>query len=261
MKKNVFATGMVLAMTLASSTIVYAAGNIPVVSLTDKDEFKYFENEASTVALDEITLTEFSGMAPGDTRTQTILVKNESDETRNFYISQQTLQALEDGNDAAGGAYQFDMSVGQNTDDAVSLLEAWVGGYTTADGAGSTEGLSEITELSDYVFLSTLAPGESTKVYIDLYLNGEGNDNQLVDYSNAVATLALQFRASDPEKTKIYIHEPNTVVEKLVDRIVYTQKTVEAQTGDIPIWGFVLVLVAGVGLVVIARVRSKKGDS
>ena len=27
------------------------------------------------------------------------------------------------------------MSVGQNTDDAVSLLEAWVGGYTTADGA------------------------------------------------------------------------------------------------------------------------------
>ena len=66
MKKNVFATEWFLAMTLASSTIVYAAGNIPVVSLTDKDECK-FENEASTVALDEITLTEFR-MAPGDTR-------------------------------------------------------------------------------------------------------------------------------------------------------------------------------------------------
>ena len=107
------------------------------------------------------------GIAPGDSKVEKISIKNESDDLYDFYILQETVKALEETNNAAGGAYKFDIRVGEDYDSSKSLLSKEVGGYD-ADGAASAEGLSEVNELDGYTFLTELEGSESTYLFIAL---------------------------------------------------------------------------------------------
>lgn len=92
MKKKLLALGMIL--TLLTGTVTVTAAQIPVVRLNDAEEFEYYSDENGT-KIDSFSLNEFTGMAPGDERTQTICLENDSEDTVNFYISQKTLDTLE----------------------------------------------------------------------------------------------------------------------------------------------------------------------
>ena len=174
MKKKLLALGMIL--TLLTGTVTVTAAQIPVVRLNDAEEFEYYSDENGT-KIDSLSLDEFTGMAPGDERTQTICLENDSEDTVNFYISQKTLDTLENDNQSSGGAYKFNLQVGDNLEDAESLLDSEAGGYDT-DGNGSSNGLADIDELEDYAFLATVESGDHVYLYLTLKLEGEGNDNR-----------------------------------------------------------------------------------
>lgn len=244
--------GLALVATLLFPSYV-SAETLQTVSLNNSDQLVYTQSSDALASA-------FDGMAPGDTRTVAIQVKNENSHTASFFISQATIAALETINaNAKGGAYDFELSVGTSETSAVSLLNTVAGGYDAAQTASAT-GLSDVTELEDYHYLAELANGESTNVYLTLSLDGESFDS---NYANAIGTLAYQFRAyyKDDLKpvvvTKYVTRSGGTnVIRKIVDEIVPLAGGVK--TGDqAPILIVLALLAAGIVLVVVSGIKRK----
>lgn len=63
---------------------------------------------------------------------------------------------MEEAGKASGGAYEFQVEIGNDTG-RISLLDADAGGY--AENVASAEGLAEITELNEYRYMTALDPG------------------------------------------------------------------------------------------------------
>jgi hypothetical protein len=247
--------GIILVMTLFAQTLVNAE-TLQTVSLTEDNELVYTQDESSLAAA-------FDGMAPGDGRTVAIKVENDNSHSAAFFISEDTLTSLEESNrNARGGAYSFQLSVGETAESAQSLLEAIAGGYDAEQNA-STSGLADITELNDYQYLAELAPGESTYVFLTLELDGESFDS---NYANTIGTLAFQFRATyedDAEPTVIteYNEEKGetTIIRTIVDQLVPLASA--AKTGDAaPILLLAVLLAAGVILVVVSGKKRKEAS-
>ena len=57
----------------------------------------------------------FDGMAPGDSRTVVIKIENQNSHKASFFISQKTTDALEEAGKASGGAYEFQVEIGNDT--------------------------------------------------------------------------------------------------------------------------------------------------
>lgn len=246
MKKKIFGIAALFGMLLGSVNV--GAAETPAVVLTAQDEITY-EN-----CIDNRFGDTFEGMAPGDERTQTIRIVNENSHAAAFFLSQETVEALEEANEAAGGAYTLKISVGESEDTAESLLDIMAGGYTDADSA-STEGLAEITELQDYTYLVQLASGKSTNLYLTLSLNGEGMDSTTnADYTNAAAKLQFQFRAYYKEEGT------PTVITEIKEEKVPLFSFVK--TGDATnLMLFAGILLAGVVVLVVASKRRKAGNT
>ena len=106
MKKKLIALGLMVAVTFSSINVTYAddSKNISTVK-ADRDGKLVTEN---------VSLDAFVGIAPGDSKVEKISIKNESDDLYDFYILQETVKALEETNNAAGGAYKFDIRVGED---------------------------------------------------------------------------------------------------------------------------------------------------
>lgn len=259
MKKKLIALGLMVAVTFSSINVTYAddSKNISTVK-ADRDGKLVTEN---------VGLDAFVGIAPGDSKVEKISIKNESDDLYDFYILQETVKALEETNNAAGGAYKFDIRVGEDYDSSKSLLSKEVGGYD-ADGAASAEGLSEVNELDGYTFLTELEGSESTYLFIALEVIGEGNNNYStvssnvdgsngLGYTNALGQLKLSFKVESPshqgEKTK-------KVVTKTVDKVKTVKKYVK--TGDsVKLFVFAGVLLVGVALLIFSLKKSKKAKN
>ena len=256
MKKKIgFFLGILFFAGTGAQTIGFAAEPVPTVCLNEKKEFTYYADEDEKVPVDGLSLNAFTDMAPGDERTQTIHLHNGSKDKVRFYISQKTLDTLEDDNEASGGAYKFNLLVGEG-EDAVSLLDTETGGYD-ASGKGSRDGLAEMDELKDYTFLAETDAGDGTNLYLTLKLEGEGNDNRSGnDYTDAVAQLALNFRAYD-------VDHPLAKDKEIVEhkkRIINIKKTKLVKTGDSIEYGiFTVVFIAGVTFVVAAVRKQRKG--
>lgn len=256
MKKKLIALGLMVAVTFSSINVAYAddGENISTVK-ADKDGKLVTEN---------VSLDAFVGIAPGDSKVEKISIKNESDDLYDFYILEETVKALEETNNAAGGAYKFDIRVGEDYDSSKSLLSKAVGGYD-ADGAASSEGLSEVNELDGYTFLTELEGSESTYLFIALEVIGEGNNNYStvssnvdgsngLGYTNALGQLKLSFKVESAshqgEKTK-------KVVIKTVDKVKTVKKYVK--TGDsVRIFVFAGILLVGVALLIFSLIKRKK---
>lgn len=246
MKKKVL--GMITFLGILFGSIGVCAEEIPTVVLTAQDKILY-ENCVGNQFGDA-----FNGMAPGDVKTQTIRISNENSHDVSFFLSQETVAVLEEANEAAGGAYTLQISVGDTMETAESLLDITAGGYTDADNA-SKEGLAEITELENYTYLTHLDSGKATNLYLTLALNGEGMDSTtVVDYSNAIAKLEFQFRA-------YYGNEAApTVIREISEEKVPLASLIK--TGDVtPVFLFSALLLTGVGVLLVVFVRRKAGNS
>lgn len=242
MKKKLVALGIVIAMTLGFSTITYADN---AVIKTDSE---------GKLSVSNISLDAFSEMAPGDTAMETIEIRNDSESVQNFYVLENTVVTLEETNNAAGGAYKFDMLVGETTKDATSLLSKEVGGYKSNKIANSN-GLADVDEINDYTFMTQLEPGESTNLYMTLFLNGEGNDT--AGYANAIGKLELSFKTVVPSHPVIP-GEPS-VVKSVIDIVTSNPVIQRVKTGDTTMIILpVIILLVGASLVIVGIKKRKK---
>ena len=260
MKRMVFFWTVLLGLCFfTADNFCYAAETEPVICLTKEKKFVYYADEAQTKEVDVVSLETFAGMAPGDERTQILHLKNESGHAVRFFVTQKTIDTLEEDNKASGGAYRFRFLVGKNKEDAVSLLDTQTGGYD-ADGNGSREGLGEIQELEDYTFLAEVAAKDSVDLFIELKLEGEGNDNRTEnDYTDAAAHLSLGFRAYDSAQKITYGKDTEVVTQEKRGNI--TRKTKQVKTGDeSPYEAAIAALLAGVLLVGYAVKKQRKED-
>lgn len=242
------------------ATVCAAVVQEPVVCLTDRNAFVYYEDEKGTKKTNQLSLDGFVGMAPGEERTQSIHLKNESAHTVRFFIAQETLQSLEDENRAAGGAYRFELSVGKQKETAAPLLYTKVGGYDSS-GNKREESLDGIDELEEETFLAKVKKGEQITLFVTLKLEGEGNDNQKdCDYSRAVGRIGMRFLAKDATKDILYGDTKEVVTYKT--RYKDTIKTALVKTADQAPYGVVIFLfTAGFILLVVAVKNKRKGKA
>lgn len=231
MKNIITAMAVAFSLFFGLSVSVYAAGEPDV----------YVDKEGK-LQTQNLNFDAFENMASGESATEVISVANKSDETVNFYVSQNTIQSLEQSNNTNGAAYEFGLSVGSSKDDARLLLSKETGGYDV-NGKASDEGLTDIKEIEGYTFFKTLKPGESTNLYMTLYLNGEGND---INYANAVGKIQLGF------KIDTYSHQPS-IIEQIKTNTVYKY----VKTGD---ENHVLIYLAGLvaGAIIVSAWAVKK---
>lgn len=260
MKKRTLMFGLVMMLTMGFTTGAAAAEADKTVVLTEQNEIEYADDKADIS-------NAFQGMAPGDTKTVTIRVQNDNSHTASFFISQETLNYLEEKENASGGAYTYDLKVGTaNDDSAVSLLDTVAGGYDSSLSADN-QGLNGITELEDYQYFAELGTGEYTNVYLTLTIDGEGFDStDSVNYENAEGELEFNFRAYYKDREPVIVtetvteQEPDTVITKVIDQVVKVAG--EVKTGDSILMAVVFggVLIAGILLVIIALKKRKAED-
>ena len=77
-----------------------------------------------TTKVKHLALTQFAGMAQGDTRTQTIRLQNRSEHQANFILPKQRSMRYRHKIWLPGGVYPFRLQVGKNLTTADSLLFA-----------------------------------------------------------------------------------------------------------------------------------------
>lgn len=254
-------TIITLVFTVMMTPLTVAASEAATLTFTQGKKLVYsnVSETGSNVSLG----TAFEGVAPGETRTQTITLKNENKKTVDFYMSTQVLQALEESRETAAGA-GYDIILTAN---GKELYNSVLGGYTASDSSGSKDGLKEINDsiLTDDVLVATLAKGKTADIILQISFDGEAMDNtSAIDYSNALAKVSFDFKVSY-ENSKTVVTD-KIIVQKGDTR--YVTKTVEqkiplaVKTGDTAmIFSGVVVLMAGIALFFFTSKKKTEGNS
>lgn len=261
MKKKLLTLVMAAAVFCAMSVSALAADT--AVTFTADNKLEY----SGAVGSDEqgVVLGSFDQVAPGDSITQTITLKNNNSLAVDFYMSAETLTALEEavaqGQTAGGAAYAIKLEAGDDT-----IYDSNLGGYSAGQQADNA-GLKNMNEaLKDYIMVGTLANGETKDIRMTIDFDGEAMDNTAggVDYSNALGKIAFNFMVSyeEPDAPVIIYKEVRneeepTVITRIVDQLI----PLAPKTGDAAMIGIAaLVLAAGVILIVVAVRKKNKED-
>lgn len=257
MKKNFLA--VMMAFTILGAAVMPAqAADGATVSFTPDNKLEYSNvtAEGNNVNLGSA----FEGVAPGETRSQTITIENNNSRTADFYMSAEAVEALERNTaNARGAGYEMKLTAGDTV-----LYDSTVGGYGAgSESAASSTGIEGMNSaLEDYILIATLANGESTQVVLTIYFDGEAMDNTTsIDYSWTEGQLAFEFQVGYEDPTGITT-EYKTITKK--GEAKYITKIVEifedavpldaVATGDSAMIGIaVAVLAAGIFLVVFGK--------
>ena len=180
---------------LGSISTVYADENSTAAgscSFTGKEMVSSFDSNKLAVSVSE--------MQPGDEVTFSVNIKNDSDISTKWYMSNDVLSSLEDAQSvAANGGYSYILTfVGPDGKEDTIYSSTSVGGEkpTTAG-----EGLKEATNsLDNFFYLKTLEPGESGNVKLLVGLDGESQGNV---YQDTLAKLMMNFAVEDNSDTKL----------------------------------------------------------
>ena len=131
----------------------------------------------------------FDGLQPGDSATYNVKIRNSSNKTTRWYMTNEVLRSLEDGYKISGGAYTYILTYTGPSGTVTTIYDSSrVGGD---DPSGSRKGLHEATgELENYFFLDTRNSGESGTVTLYVALEGETQDNT---YQNTRARIQMNF--------------------------------------------------------------------
>lgn len=250
MKKRISSLLLALALCLCFCVSAFAADATSTVTYT-----------GSELQVGNPTIN-FADMLPGTSRSQDIVITNDSEKTADFYMDIQVLKALEDAREgeqagAAGAAYTFSLSFATNAGTSyVYGTDAngnTVGGQQSAGMYELNEDLDLLTasENGSWMHISKLAPGETATVNFSVDLDGTATAN---DYQDRFGQFSFAFRCED---------ETNTVIteEKEENKVITVVNTVirSVQTGDdSPILLLSMVMGVGIVLIVFLCVRRKK---
>jgi len=260
MKKNILAIAMAFAV--LGTTLPAQAADVATVSFTADNKLVYSN---VTVEGNNVNLgNAFEGVAPGETRSQTIIVQNNNERTADFYMSAEAVEALERNTESARGAgYEMKLTAGETV-----LYDSTVGGYGAGnESAASSTGIEGMNSaLEDYILIATLAKGESTNVVLSIYFDGEAMDNTTaIDYSWTEGQLAFEFKVGYEDPSGITEYKEVTKkgetkhIKKIVEIIEEAVPLDVVATGDTAMIGIgLLVLVAGVCLVVLGKRKKEE---
>ena len=136
---------------------------------------------------------QFAGMQPGDNTDIAISLKNEHEQTTDWYMTNEVLKTLEDTREAAalsGGAYTYKLTYkNSKTGEEKTLFSSETVGGENVSEAG--EGLHEATDaLDEWFYLDTLKNDEGGILTLHVELDGETQGN---DYQDTLAELQMQF--------------------------------------------------------------------
>ena len=252
---------LMAAMLLLSGSVMTAhaedytgSGDMEVRFAGDKMESTFQSSQISDQA---------RTLQPGDSVTFDIKLKNNSDKASDWYMTNEVLKSLEEGNTANGGAYTYVLTYTESgsgnsragSNSRVLYSSDSVGGEgASAAGVGLHEATSS---LEDFFYLDTLEAGESGAVSLQIALDGETQGNA---YQKTLAKLQMNFaveKAASPTSTT----EKKEGTTRHVTRknTVYMVKS--AQTGDEsnPLLWSGLTLTGGIMLMVLGYVRYRKG--
>lgn len=125
---------------------------------------------------------EVAGLLPGDSIEIRIAVKNQSGSGTDWYMSNETVKSLEDGSQAGGGAYTYEL-IYEGKDGTTTLF--------SSKSIGTEDGLREATDtLDQFFYLDHLSEGGQGTVALKVTLDGETQGNV---YQNTLARLQLNF--------------------------------------------------------------------
>lgn len=255
MKKRLLVLGLVLGLGIGTSSVAYAA-QIPVVCLTEQEQFEYYKDSDEETQINRLALTQFAGMTQGDMRTQTILLHNNSNHRTNFYITKETINALQIQNLTSDGLYQFRLQVGNSMPTADSLL--YLGWDQKQDSVQRRSHHSE--KLNNFVYVATLDADDDTYLFLTFKMDKRGEHAVLEDtYMKMLEEIPIAFRAYDHETDSVYTQ--NTQISYSVDSTEFAAKEDDMQTGGGYKYGIFGGLLLGgvvlVGSAVIAKNRKK----
>lgn len=265
MKKSILAIGLALSVLTAAGTTSFAQGEATVTFTANGNlEYGNVESGEGGVKLGDA----FEGVAPGETRSQTIQIQNHNSRTADFYMSAEAVEALErNAASAKGAGYEMKLTAGDQV-----LYDSAVGGYGAgSEAAASTTGIENMNDaLKDYILIATLAKGQSTNVVFSITFDGEAMDNTAaIDYSWTQGQLAFQFMVGyeDPAEPTVVYKEVTKQgeakrVNKLVEILEEAVPLSVVATGDGAMIGLgVLVLAAGVLLIVFGKKKKTEEES
>ena len=163
-------------------------------------------------------------LLPGDSIDIQMKIKNSGDTETDWYMTNETLQSLEESQSVAeGGAYTYELSyIDSANKETVFFSSEAVGGEGT--NAAGEEGLHQATNsLEDYFYIDRLESGKSGTVHLNVKLDGETQGNS---YQDTLAKLRVNFAVEKVVKPTIVKKDKDT--EKVVKRYV----TRNPRTGD-----------------------------
>lgn len=243
MKKKLLVLGLVFGLCMRSTSLVRAA-QIPVVCLSDQEQFEYYTDSDETSPVECLSLTQFAGMSQGDMRTQTIRLHNKSGHRANFYITGETISALQIQNLTSNGRFHFQLQVGNSLSTAESIL-----------GKPAGKKKDEIQQkpryqqmLKNFVYLATLDEGQDTFLFLTFKLDsGNVMEVEQQDYIAMLEDIPVTFRIYDHESGSVYTDESQQL---------YTTESTEVsenggtkQVGNYKYGIFGIVLLGGAGFV------------
>lgn len=260
MKKKFSILGLTAMLMLGMSTTVYASGS---VTFTEKNELNMSSTDLGT---------EFKDMAPGETKSQTVTISNSNPKSVDFYMQTEALRALEETNNASGGAYKIKLELSKDGTNSV-LYDSSLGGAMTettgnilVDDQGIL-GLNASEIGTDTTFLATLKNGQSANLILTVGLDGESIRNADLQntYKNATGILGMEFLVAyrDPETKQIVtVNRVVTQASTPMRNVVQTFKNVvvAVKTGDTSAIGIFAGLLAAGTIILMITGRKKKTE-
>ena len=188
MKKKIALFACILFI-LGSISTVYADENSTAAgscSFTGKEMVSSFDSNKLAVSVSE--------MQPGDEVTFSVNIKNDSDISTKWYMSNDVLSSLEDAQSVAeNGGYTYILTYTDPDGKEDTIYSSTSVGGEKETTAG--KGLNEATNsLDDFFSLDTLEPGENGAVNLTVGLDGESQGNI---YQDTLAKLMMNFAVED----------------------------------------------------------------
>lgn len=235
---------LVLAMSISALAENHAGKNDWAVTFTaDKKMSSNFHNKVWDDNL--------KGLQPGDYVDFSVKIKNDNENTTDWYMTNKVIDSLEDtrkdDKGLNGGAYTYILKYKGNQDgdnDVVLYSSDTVGGQNVSKAG---QGLHEATNaLDDWFYIDTLKKGEGGTVTLRVGLDGETQGN---DYQDTLADLQMDFAVElrnpqkepdnpdNPEKPEEETErkKKKTVTEEedeYIKKSTSTEKSTTVKTGD-----------------------------
>ena len=232
MKKRMLATAaLALVMLVGSAMNAAAAGNDSIVFDGNAKEFVH------TIGGD--AENGFENMLPGESRTLTMELANDSSEELKFFMSSDILKSdiAEQGDRNA----VYDFSIANNGE---VFFQAVIGGDNEDNISVGKEFLQE----DNNILLATLAKGEGCEIAITIALDGDSMENS---YMSSAGNLVFQFSAETKDPAPTVVETTYKYVKGATQNIVKSVRTGDA----LPIG---VVVAAGISLLVIIILMAKK---